>query len=56
MTESDGLYFVPVKVSLQVELCAMLDSGSMACTLGEDAEHKLMAAGALCEIAQIQQA
>lgn len=49
LPESDGLFYVPVKVNALTELRAMMDSGSMACTLSDEAEGKLIAAGVLQE-------
>lgn len=39
------LFYAPVSVSGQITLRGMLDSGSMSCTLSEEAESKLKAAG-----------
>lgn len=41
------LFYAPVLVSDKVTLRGMLDSGSMSCTLSEEAERKLQAAGVL---------
>lgn len=41
------LFYAPVLVSNKTILKGMLDSGSMACTLSEEAEGKLKAAGVL---------
>ena len=41
------LFYAPVSVSGQSILKGMLDSGSMSCTLNEEAESKLKAAGVL---------
>ncbi|KAK0133435.1 Retrovirus-related Pol polyprotein from transposon 412 [Merluccius polli] len=41
------LFYAPVSVSGQSILKGMLDSGSMSCTLNEEAESKLKAAGIL---------
>jgi hypothetical protein len=42
---SDSLFFTPVTVGDAVKLSAMLDSGSMACSINEAAETKLREAG-----------
>lgn len=42
---NDSLFYTPVKVSDAVTLGAMLDSGSMACSLSEEARLKLLNAG-----------
>lgn len=42
---SDSLFYTPVIVSKTVTLNAMLDSGSMACTISEDAVTRLREAG-----------
>ena len=44
---SSELFYAPVLVSGKVTLRGMLDSGSMSCTLSEEAEKKLQAAGVL---------
>lgn len=44
---SDSLFYTPVIISDRVTLNAMLDSGSMACTISEAAEMKLREAGAV---------
>ena len=42
---SDSLFYTPVIISDTVTLNAMLDSGSMACTISEDAAMRLREAG-----------
>lgn len=42
---SDSLFYTPVTVSNTVTLNAMLDSGSMACTISDTAEMRLREAG-----------
>lgn len=41
------LFYAQVAVNDKVELRGMIDSGSMACTLNEEAEHRLREAGSL---------
>ncbi len=45
----DSLFYTPVKIGEVVSLNAMLDSGSMACTINESAEMTLRSAGAVDE-------
>ncbi len=45
----DSLFYMPVKIGEVVSLNAMLDSGSMACTINESAEMTLRSAGAVDE-------
>lgn len=45
----DRLFYTPVKIGERVRLNAMLDSGSMACTISESAEMALRSAGAVNE-------
>nr|XP_023676939.1 uncharacterized protein LOC111848834 [Paramormyrops kingsleyae] len=47
MDVSSELFYTPVLVGGEVTLRGLLDSGSMSCTLSEEAERKLRAAGAL---------
>uniref|UniRef100_H3A9W5 Gypsy retrotransposon integrase-like protein 1 n=1 Tax=Latimeria chalumnae TaxID=7897 RepID=H3A9W5_LATCH len=49
---SDSLFYTPVTTGSQVTLGAMLDSGSMACTLSGLAEQKLNKAGILSDQSQ----
>ena len=44
---SDSLFYTPVSIGDTVTLNAMLDSGSMACTISETAEIKLREAGVI---------
>lgn len=44
---SDSLFYTPVIVGNKLTLGGMLDSGSMACTMSESAEAKLLNAGVL---------
>ncbi len=44
---SNSLFYTPVVVSGCETVNAMLDTGSMACSVSEDLEQKLIAAGAL---------
>lgn len=44
---SDSLFYTPVVVADKVTLCAMLDSGSMACSLSTEAKEKLIEAEAI---------
>ena len=44
---SDSLFYTPVKFGNAVTLNAMMDSGSMACTINEDAKTKLSEAGVI---------
>lgn len=46
VVSSDSLFYTPVMIGNTVTLKAMLDSGSMACTICETAEMKLREAGA----------
>lgn len=43
--EASELFYDPVSISGQSSLRGMLDLGSISCTLGEEAESKLRAAG-----------
>jgi hypothetical protein len=45
LRSSDSLFYTPVKVENKVTLGAMLDSGSMACSLSAVARKKLINAG-----------
>ena len=45
LRSSDSLFYTPVKVENKVTLGAMLDSGSMACSLSAEARKKLIDAG-----------
>lgn len=45
----DSLFYTPVKIGESVTLSAMLDSGSIACTMNESAEMELKSAGVLNE-------
>lgn len=45
LESSDSLFYTGVIVGAQVKLHALLDSGSMACTMNEEANHKLKSAG-----------
>ena len=47
LAKSDSLFYTDVVVKNQVSLHALIDSGSMACTMSEEAEQKLRSAG-LC--------
>lgn len=47
LTDSDSLFYSTVLVQGLVELNAMVDSGSMACTISAEAEQKLLSAGAI---------
>lgn len=44
---SDSLFYTPVVVSDKVTLRAMMDSGSMACSLSSEAQKKLIGSGAV---------
>ena len=44
---SDSLFYTPVSFGNAVTLNAMMDSGSMACTINEDAKTKLSDAGVI---------
>lgn len=46
---SDSLFYTPVKIGGTVALGAMLNSGSMACTVRETAMCSLLAAGVVSE-------
>lgn len=46
---SDSLFYTPVKIGGKVTLDAMLDSGSMTCTISTSALRSLFAAGAVSE-------
>lgn len=50
----DSLFYTPVKIGDTVTLDAMLDSGSMACTINESAEMKLRSAGAVDESSEFK--
>lgn len=52
LEKADSLFYTDVLVSDQVVLQALLDSGSMACTMNEDAEEELHKAGLLPESIQ----
>lgn len=52
LEKADSLFYTDVLVSDQVVLQALLDSGSMACTMNEDAEEELHKAGLLLESIQ----
>ncbi len=47
--KSDSLFYTPVIVGNKLTLGGMLDSGSMACTMSEKAEAKLLDAGVLAK-------
>lgn len=47
LSKSDSLFYTPVIVGNKLTLGGMLDSGSMACTMSESAEAKLLDAGVL---------
>lgn len=51
--EADNLFYTTVRVNEQVLLQALLDSGSMACTMSEVAEQDLLNAGILPEDSQL---
>lgn len=44
---SDSLFYTPVVVNGYVTVTAMLDTGSMACSVSEAVEKRLIAAGTL---------
>lgn len=50
--KADDLFYADVLVNDQIGLQALLDSGSMACTMSEGAEEELLKAGLLSESAQ----
>lgn len=50
----DSLFYTPVKIGETVTLSAMLDSGSMACTINESAEMKLRSVGAVDECGEFK--
>ena len=52
LEKADDLFYTDVLVNDQIGLQALLDSGSMACTVSEDAEEELHKAGLLPESAQ----
>ena len=52
LEKADDLFYTDVLVNDQVVLHAMLDTGSMACTMSEEAEEELLKAGLLSEGAQ----
>jgi len=49
------LFYAPVNVNSQFQLKGMLDSGSMACTLSEVAEQKMLEANVLSESKQLKE-
>lgn len=52
LEKADDLFYTDVLVNDQISLRALLDSGSMACTLSEDAKEELRKAGLQPERAQ----
>jgi len=50
----DSLFYTPLKTGDTVTLNAMLDSGSMACTINESAEMRLRSAGAVDESSEFK--
>ena len=48
---SDSLFYTPVVINESITVRAMLDTGSMACTISENIERKLTDAGSLdCDV------
>lgn len=55
LEKADSLFYTDVSfVGAQVVLTALLDSGSMACTMNEEAERKLKCAGIVLEPSEIR--
>uniref|UniRef100_A0A3B1JBI6 Gypsy retrotransposon integrase-like protein 1 n=1 Tax=Astyanax mexicanus TaxID=7994 RepID=A0A3B1JBI6_ASTMX len=53
LEKADSLFYTDVLVKGQVSLRALLDSGSMACTINEEAEQKLKSSGITLELSKI---
>lgn len=47
VSSSDSLFYTPVMINKKITVSAMLDTGSMACTLNEIVADKLIESGAL---------